>query len=318
MNPQRRKHFAILVHHGNSKRTHRALSSLIDCPLPPDKIIIIDHAKQPYRAAHHNSCRVIRPQQNNGYAAGINIGLGILISLNIKEHDIVIVTNNDIIVSPLALQQLRKWWQDNPADALLGTSIMENSQTLAGDGHVNLLTGRTHLHPLSQDAPTARPGRNVKRAPPTAPASAERRRAGRPGCVEYIHGAFFSAPYRVFMRTKGLPEHYFLYWEDVLFSQRVKQAGIPLFTTNTVTVTHQQRKHSKDSRDHLYYLVRNGALFLAEETSLPWRQYWRLSNRLRLLYHTLKPHCNPIVKLALRDAIRGVTGPRTKTTTDQS
>lgn len=290
MNPQKRKHFVILVHHGNLKRTKRALSSLINCHLPPDKIIIIDHAEKPYRTMHHSSCHIIRPQRNNGYASGINLGLGILVSMNIKEHDIVIVANNDIVVSPLALQQLRKWWQANPSDALLGVSIVENNQILSGDGHVDLLTGRTHLHTKA----------SVAAAKHFSISGAK---------LNYIHGTFFSAPYRVFMQTKGLPEHYFLYWEDVLFSQKIKQAGIPLLTTSTVTITHRQHKHHKDSRDHLYYLVRNGAMFL-EETPPPWRQYWWLFNRLRLLYHTLKPSRNSTVKLALRDAIRGVTGPR--------
>ena len=288
MNPQRRKHFVILVHHGNPKQTNQALSSLLSCHLPPDKVIVIDHAKKPYHATQHDSCHIIRPQQNKGYAAGINTGLGMLISLNIKERDIVIVANNDIKVRPRALQQLRQWWQDNPADALLGVSIIENSQTLSGDGHIDLLTGRTHLHP---EAATTKVKDFSK--------------------LNYIHGAFFSAPYRVFMQTKGLPEHYFLYWEDVLFSRRVKQTGIPLLTTSAVTVTHQQHKHSKGNRDHLYYLVRNGALFLEKETSPLWRRYWWLANRLRFLYHTFKSRRNPTVKLALRDAIRGTAGPKT-------
>ena len=85
MNPQERKHFVILVHHGSSKVTRRALSLLAGCHMPPDKIIVIDHAKQPFSAAPHSSCRITRPQQNGGYAAGVNVGLGILISLNVKK-----------------------------------------------------------------------------------------------------------------------------------------------------------------------------------------------------------------------------------------
>ncbi len=291
MNPQERKHFVILVHHGSSKVTRRALSLLAGCHMPPDKIIVIDHAKQPFSAAPHSSCRITRPQQNGGYAAGVNVGLGILISLNVKEHDIVTVANNDIKVNPLTLQRLRKWWQDNPADALLGVSTTENNKTFSGGGHVDLLTGRTHLH--DEAFPAAAKDFSEARAK-----------------LDYIHGAFFSAPYRVFMKTKGLPEQYFLYWEDVLFSQKVKQAGILLLTTNTITVTHQQPRHNKNSSDHLYYLVRNGALFLEKETPFLWRQYWWLLNRLRLLYHSLKPNHNATVKTALRDAIRGITGPR--------
>lgn len=298
MNPQRRKHFVILVHHGSQKRTREALSSFLDCQMPPDKIIVIDHAKQPYHATQHDLCHIIRPQQNNGYAAGINIGLGVLIALSVEEDDIIIVANNDITVDPLALQKLRKWWQDNPADALLGTGIREDGKTLSGTRCVDLLTGRTHLHSKDSSVVVKSTSRfNTK--------------------LNYIHGAFFSAPYKVFLQAKGMPESYFLYWEDVLFSHKVKQAGVPLLTTDIINITHQQHKNKKVSRDHLYYLVRNGALFLEKETPTPWRQYWWIFNRLRFIYHTIRSHRDPVVKLALRDAIRGVTGPITKTTTNQ-
>jgi GT2 family glycosyltransferase len=287
MNPQRRKHFVILVHYGNAKQTDQALLSLVNCTLPPDKIIVIDHAKKAYHNTQHETYHIVRPQQNKGYAAGVNMGLGILISLNIKEHDIVIVANNDIKIGSHSLQQLTQWWRDNPADALLGVSIIENKKTLSGGGHVNLLSGRTHLHPKSSLVAN----RGFSK-------------------LNYIHGAFLSAPYRVFMKTKGMPEQYFLYWEDVLFSRRIRQLGIPLLTTDSIVVTHQQHKHNKENSDHLYYLVRNGALFLEKETSFPWRKYWWLLNRLRFIYHSLRFHRNSIVKLALRDAIQGVTGPR--------
>lgn len=276
MYPQTRKYYVILVHYGDPDQTHKTLTSLINCQLPPHDIIVVDHARLPYFSQNSIACHLIRPQRNTGYAGGINIGLGALISRGISENDIVVVMNNDVIVGPAAFRQLRHYWHSCSGHAILG----------AAGGHVNLLTGRTC---------------------PGQPAS-------RPHHLPYLDGAFLSAPLSVFMRTKGLPEQYFMYWEDALFSARARRRGLPLQTLPTIQVRHQSAAGSQPSGDKLYYLVRNGALFLEQETPPPWRLYWYFANRARLVYHAIRRHRPPAVRRALLDAVRGKTGPRLKQT----
>lgn len=271
MYPQTRKYYVILVHYRAPKLTNAALTSLASCQLPPDDIIVVDNAQQPYFPPENISHHLVRPRRNTGYAGGINIGIGALASRGATEDNIVVVMNNDMSIPPDTFRKLRNWWQAHPADTLLGIS----------SSHINLRTGRTY---------------------PRQPAS-------QPYHLSYIDGAFFSAPYRVFLKTLGLPGHYFMYWEDALFSTRVRRHGIPLQVIPNIQVRHQSSDNSRND-NKLYYLVRNGALFLEQETPLPRRLYWYLANRARLVYHTIRRHRPPEVRQALFDAVRGITGPR--------
>lgn len=269
-----RRVFAIIVHHGPSYQTIRLVRQLASGIGVPRKIIVVDHGEQQLQLEHNDSsvC-VVRPTHNRGYGAGINIGLGVLTAADVQSDDIVVCMNNDVVVSSDTIEKVGRWWHDHPKPALIGAKA----------GAVNLLTGRTkitnyELRMTNYETP-------------------------------YIHGAFFAAPYNVFMRAKGYPDHFFLYWEDVLFSQRVHKRGIPLHVVPKLGVSHGDDP-KQQSAEQLYYLVRNGAVFLESHTPVVFQLYWKLLNDLRILYHRLVAHNKPVFQ-ALGDARRGITGPHT-------
>jgi len=288
MNPQTSQYHAIIVHYGNPQITQQAVNALKCCYDPPNHIVIIDHADQPLRLDKVHNIHLIRPAQNLGYAAGLNRGLGVLHSIGAKGHDVIICLNNDVIFPADAMQHLRHWWQKNPAPALVGLVTHHQRETVS-HGQVNLLSGRTSfcgdLHQKLQRTFSV---------------------------IPYIHGAAFAAPFELLMKNKGIPEHYFMYWEDALFSMRLLHNKIPLRVATSVKLSHYNHSDlSTPSDDKTYYLVRNGALTLAKETTTPWRIYWWLANRLRYLYHLNFSHPRqPVVIEALKDAINGQTGPR--------
>ncbi len=275
MYPQTRKYYAIIVHHGDGAFTDGTVASLKSCTPPPDKIVVVDHGEHSYIAPETAGklTAVVRPRQNTGYAGGINTGLGCLVAWGAGEHDMVALMNNDVIVDPLVFDKIGRWQAANRADAVLG----------AGRSRVNLWTGRT----------------SVGKA------------ASRRYHLAYLDGAFLAASLSVFLRMRGLPDHYFMYWEDVLFSRRLVRRGVQLRAEPAIALRHRSSR-LREGSDKTYYLVRNGALFLEQETALPWRVYWRLANRLRLLYHAVRRHRPPAVRQALLDAARGVSGPRKK------
>jgi N-acetylglucosaminyl-diphospho-decaprenol L-rhamnosyltransferase len=278
MNPQKRKYYVVIVHYGDPGQTKRALMSLRNCESPPNKIVVVDHAESRFI---HPCGIVIRPNRNTGFAGGVNSALGALLSRGAKARDIIVIMNNDVTAYPETFRELRRWWHRHPEEALLGVVTEEAHGTVAGLGYVDLITGRTHFR---------KPHRHV---------------------VPYIHGSFFAAPYLVFMKTGGLPEDYFLYWEDAQLSVRAARRHIPLKVSPDVRVVHHRHRPSPAERDdERYYLVRNGARFLEEETPVPWRYYWQFRNLLRLAYHTLRPAGDPIVRRALADARRGTAGRR--------
>jgi len=294
MNPHTRKHHVITVHYGSAHSTRQLVSALTQCPNPPDTILVINHAKEaklnlPRFTENSPSILHIQPNNNNGYAAGINTGLGVLLSRGANASDIVTCINNDLTLTPQSFLTVRGWWEANPEPALV--SFATNQQNHQHSiGHINLFSGRTRLS-----------------------ASTTKHKQPAFWRLRYIHGAFMSAPFELYIDNHGLPEKFFMYWEDALFSRQVALKKYPLKTAPAVQAIHQPP--TKTATNHkLYYLVRNGALFLEQDTPPPWRAYWFLANRLRWLYHTLKQPKQPTVTQALQDAIRRTTGPRPDTT----
>lgn len=280
------KLFAIVVHYEDERSTSRLVHKLASGVEAPDAIVVVDHGDDTLQLGNREgNIRVVRPQVNRGYGAGINVGLGMLVSEGVASSDIVVCMNDDVVMSGDTIQKLRRWWTDNPGTALAGSAI----------GWVNLITGRSCI---------VEEGKRKKRTAP--PFESFFHFLFSIFYFPYIHGAFFAAPYNVFMRAGGYPDHYFLYWEDVLFSQRVRRRRVPLYVIEGIGVAHDDTLTQR-SGDQQYYLVRNGALYLEQHTSGLFKVYWRLLNRARLGYHFFVTH-NAVVTRALSDAFHNATG----------
>ncbi len=286
MNPQNTQYYLLIVHYGSPEITNQALDAILAARQPPEHIIVIDNADQPFLSPS-DKCVVIRTSRNIGYAGGINRGLGYLISQNLSPDDIIICMNNDVLVPPDCFTKLRDWWKSAPFPSLASVASREASGLVQGYGYVDLISGRANL--------AAKDSRALSASPPAL------RRASTK--IPYLHGAFMSAPYQVWLKIKGWPDQYFMYWEDVLMSVRAARRGIALYALNHIIINHIQPQNDSLQNNQLYYLVRNGAHFMAASAPAPWRQYWRLKNRLRLSYHRLNKSRPEIIN-GLQDSFK--------------
>ena len=109
MIPQIRKYHVVTVHFGKEETTKTLIGQLLSGEKIPDSVVVIDHAQKPLIIENRDQVRLIRPEKNVGYGAGINLGLGVLTGLGISQEDIVIALNNDVEVSPQSLARLEEW-----------------------------------------------------------------------------------------------------------------------------------------------------------------------------------------------------------------
>lgn len=275
MIPHSRKYHFITVHYGSEAPTRKLIEHLTHLPNGPDTIIVVDHAETPFRAAFAPHVVTIRPSRNSGYAGGVNTGIGILAARSASPHDIIIAANNDLTLAPDAFSRIRRWWEQHSTPAIAGAQVRS----------LNVFTGRSR---------------------------SEKTLAVPPWRISYLDGVLLTAPLQVFAHFQGLPNHLFLYWEDVLLSLRARQAGVSLTLIPGLQIVHHSRKSEAASDNQLYYLVRNGADILARSLPFPWRWWWRLLNPLRRLYHALHPKTptRQTIRAALHDAAIHRTGPR--------
>lgn len=246
-----------------------AITSKLVAQLRTENTVVIDNTKE-----------------NTGYGGGVNRGLGMLMH-KAAPDDIVIVINNDVVVAPRSLEVVQKWWRDHPGPALAGVKM----------GYVNVITGRAKI---SASTALASPDESVRIGGDPLTWRAK-------FVFPYLHGSCLIAPLKVFLALQGVPNQYFMYWEDVDFSRRARQAGLPLHVIPGTGIEHDDSRHALTD-DQLYYLVRNGAFFLAHYSPRPWQYYWRIWNPLRLVYHWLLSHRT--IARALYDALRGELGKR--------
>lgn len=291
MSTHQRKLFIIIVHYGDVAPLQRCLAALQSGTVLPDKIVVVDHSPRPQSLEVPNTrlVTIMRPSSNDGYGAGLNFGIGALFNDRPEKSDIVVGMNNDVVVATDALAQLMTWWKKNPKPALVGVVAKEGNRTVNGFGRVNPWSGRAHLITKKHSLPL------TSYLLPTT------------FYPTYIHGAFMAAPWELLMKVKGMPENYFMYWEDVAFSWRVRAVGFPLRLAREVHIIHEAVALKGMSDDKLYYLVRNGVLCLTKEGPWLWRQWWRIHTRLRLWYHVYRSK-QPVVVRALRDAVAGIDG----------
>jgi GT2 family glycosyltransferase len=271
MNPQIEKYFVIIVHFGSAEVTNQALMTLFAGQSRPHLAVVIDHATTPFTTRVQAEHPVLIIRPASNSGYGGGINIGLGALLSRGA------TDRDMVIA-----------MNN--DIVVASSSMDSLQawyrqhpdTMAGLHlrHLNLLTGRTQLDAGLLTQP-------------------------------YLDGAFMVGSYKTWTVLTGMPTDYFLYWEDVLFSQRARQRQIPLAALPELGITHQEHGSQLPPSQRLHYLVRNGALFLERELSIGWRSLWWLGNRLRYLYHRFvsrQPQATAVAR-ALRDAFTHTTGP---------
>lgn len=197
--------------------TLRCLESITRSACPPDQIVVVDNASTDGSAASVRGAfpqvTVIVNDSNLGFAEGNNVGIRFLLE---RAFDLILLLNNDTLLDPQALCELKRAAQAQPS-AAYGAAIYE----LAAPGA--LWYGGGSISRLTLDARHE-----------TAP---ERTR-GAPRPTDFVTGCclMFSAEA---LRSIGLLDRdFFAYYEDVDWSLRARAAGGQLLYVPGAIVHH--------------------------------------------------------------------------------
>ena len=78
--------------------------------------------------------------------------------------------------------------------------------------------------------------------------------------TDYLAGSFFAVSHADFLSVNGFEGEYFIYWEEVDFSLRLKDAGVYLQSLTTHTVI-REANSLRTQYNSIYYLIRNSFHF---------------------------------------------------------
>jgi N-acetylglucosaminyl-diphospho-decaprenol L-rhamnosyltransferase len=289
----------ILVNYGAIETTMACIRSLqhlaysasalsiwvVDNGSTPPQQLTLDDVSGPF-AVHTIRCEV-----NNGFSAGNNIALRELRALP-HPPDLVWLLNNDALVFPDTLHHLVQCSQQQPVPSLIGGIICHpDGEFQQVATQINLWTGSSKGYSLTEALETQQ--------------------------VDSLSGACMLAPFSVIERIGLMPEHYFLYFEDVAYCLMAKQAGIPCKVTALANVSHVMGCTTNAIPEkRSYYYHRNRWLVCWTFAHILQRMTLVSYGIFRLVRSMVKAKLDPAMQrehlvlwLALCDAITGVTGP---------
>ena len=228
----------VVVHYGDMMDTLaccRAIRASSDCGWHRT-IIVVDNGTQCAASLEHVADIVISARTNAGYAAGCN--LGISAGLEQRAHYICIL-NNDVVISPDALIELRAGIERCRDAWAYGGRI-----AIADGGNRDWYAGGRINYVLCRADHFGFNGRSGAMA--------------TDGDVSFIPGAFMLMPASTFARVGLLDETFFLYGEDVEWCRRIQRHGGTLRYLTHVKLSHRvERRLRRYSPGYLFYVTRN-------------------------------------------------------------
>ncbi|MBO0935551.1 glycosyltransferase family 2 protein [Fibrella sp. HMF5335] len=248
----------ITINYNQAEVTLDFLESAKRLTYPNYEIVLVDNASTiplvvPAEAAQGGPfwarVRVVRSDENLGFTGGNNLGMAQ------ARGDYFFIVNNDTELTATLLEELLKPFALSPIIGVVCPKIKfydtPNTVQFAGYGPMNMLTGTAHLVGFNQ------------------PDSAE---YDRPGPTNFAHGCAMLVSRQVVDKVGRFAERFFLYYEELDWSQRIKDAGYVIQYQPSASILHKESASvGRQSTLRTYYMTRNRILFIRRHGSLAQR-----------------------------------------------
>lgn len=294
----------IILQYNNSVDTLDCLWSLRHVNYSQFDVVIVDNASKEEEIAKIREyakdnvdrfdTHLIENSVNLGYAGGNNIGIEY--ALNKNRADYILILNNDTVVSPEILEELVNFAEENKEYGIIGPKMNVYRR---GPGEDKIWFSGAEVQFLNT---------NVKhKVNPN----------NKTGETGFIPGAGIFIRKDVIEKVGYLDEDYFLYYEDMDFSIRVKQAGFKIGYVSDAVIWHKisGSVSALPDKDRLRYIFRN-TLVLANrfgdwKTKLkivPWMLYIGGKQLVKILFVPKTREVSKSILSAFGDFIKNRIG----------
>lgn len=266
----------VIVHYGdNTLLTNclRSLSKIINL----NNVIVSNNNPTPLKPEilrDLQEIQVVENKKNLGYAGGINSGIRHALHLN---PDYILIITEDTTYDKNFFKKIITYAQLNHCDVVGPTVIDQKTKNVWYQGG--------EIDPYRYTA-----GHKI-------------------GKTDYIPGCCVLVKTEVFKTIGLLDDRYFIYYEDVDFDLRAKQAGYKIGVCKDAIVYHDTYHSPATYKNMVYYLARNHWIFLFKfaPLSIEIRELIRLPKTI--FEHIHKKEYDALA--GLLDALRSKYGKRT-------
>jgi hypothetical protein len=249
----------ITLNYNQSIVTCELLKSLNKLTYKNVEVIVVDNASQlddPSIIEHQfPKVKLVRSPKHLGFARGNNIGISLA-----RGHYLLIINNNAEVTEGF-LEPLVNFFKENPEAGMVSPKIRFFSQP-----ETILYAGYTPLHPLKL--------RNDL-------IGYQQKDTGQHDMIietPYAHGAAMMVTSEVVKHAGLIPDIYFLYFEELDWCERIKEAGFKIFYyPNSLVYLKESVSSGKQSPLMTYYKNRNKILYV--------RRNYKGMNKIRVLIY---------------------------------
>ena len=235
----------ITINYNGLKDTCELIESL---PLEDKSIevIVVDNASKEDEAAiianSYPQVKVIRSEQNLGFAGGNNLGI------KAAQGKYLFFINNDVILKPQT-SDIRHLISRLETDDKIG-AVCPKIRFACGDNPIQF-AGYTPLSRYTMRNRSIGFGETDKGQYDTAHPT------------PYAHGAAMMVKRKALEKVGLMPECYFLYYEELDWSMMFTRAGYDIWYEPACTIYHKESQSTgQNSPLKTYYLTRNRLLFV--------------------------------------------------------
>ncbi|WP_420151908.1 glycosyltransferase family 2 protein [Spirosoma sp.] len=235
----------ITINYNQAVVTCDMLESTRALTYPRFEIIVVDNGSREDPTAliqqgNYPNVTVIVSPDNLGFSGGNNLGI------RHAKGDYYFLLNNDTIVTPNLLEQLLAPFD---RDSTIGVTCPKiryhdqpNTIQYAGYHPLNQYTGRTWAIGLMED---------------------DKGQHDQSGPTYFAHGAAMLVSREVLERAGSLDDSFFLYYEELDWSARIRRAGFQIYYQAEALIYHRESMSvGKANPMKVYYHTRNRLWFM--------------------------------------------------------
>jgi GT2 family glycosyltransferase len=240
----------ITINYNQAEVTCAMLESTRQLTYPHFEVIVVDNASREDPTAliergNYPNVKVIVSAENLGFSGGNNLGI------QHAKGEYYFLLNNDTIVTPDLLDQLLAPFAVDPEIGVTCPKIRFFDQPTviqyAGYHPLSRFTGRTWAIGLGET---------------------DNGQYEQSGPTSFAHGAAMLVKRSVLDRAGSLDDSFFLYYEELDWSLRIRRAGFKIYYQAQALIYHKESMSvGKMNAMKVYYHTRNRMLFMRRNVS---------------------------------------------------
>lgn len=240
----------ITINFNQADITRQFLESSKSLTYPNYEIIVVDNGSvhsfyDCIDGANYPNLRLIRSETNLGFTGGNNLGM------KEAKGDYFFIVNNDTELSPWLLDNLLKPFSEDSRIGVVCPKIrfFDAPKILqyAGYTPINMFTGKATSIGFNEE---------------------DNGQFDEPHPTSFAHGCAMMIRREVVDRVGRFAERFFLYYEELDWSQRIRDAGYLIYYQPSASILHKESMSvGRNSPLKTYYLTRNRILFMRRHCS---------------------------------------------------